>query len=113
MCRPTARAFPARLSVRWQDRGRASGRRICRIASGSQRGGSCGCSGLAALGDDLVKRALRTTIIVEKAPLSGSGAIVAGPAQGVLYPFRSEEHTSELQSLMRISYAVFCLITTP
>src|SRR3546814_4684415 len=24
-------------------------------------------------------------------------------------PFRSEEHTSELQSLMRISYAVFCL----
>src|SRR3546814_1735194 len=27
-----------------------------------------------------------------------------GPAR-----FRSEEHTSELQSLMRISYAVFCL----
>src|SRR3546814_3161849 len=26
-----------------------------------------------------------------------------------LYPGRSEEHTSELQSLMRISYAVFCL----
>src|SRR3546814_9788286 len=25
------------------------------------------------------------------------------------YGFRSEEHTSELQSLMRISYAVFCL----
>src|SRR3546814_4056541 len=24
---------------------------------------------------------------------------------------RSEEHTSELQSLMRISYAVFCMIT--
>src|SRR3546814_2727744 len=24
-------------------------------------------------------------------------------------PFRSEEHTSEIQSLMRISYAVFCL----
>src|SRR3546814_5197212 len=27
---------------------------------------------------------------------------------GVMVP-RSEEHTSELQSLMRISYAVFCL----
>src|SRR3546814_5615303 len=26
-----------------------------------------------------------------------------------LHPTRSEEHTSELQSLMRISYAVFCL----
>src|SRR3546814_8525468 len=25
------------------------------------------------------------------------------------YTLRSEEHTSELQSLMRISYAVFCL----
>src|SRR3546814_4331895 len=28
---------------------------------------------------------------------------------GVRYTSRSEEHTSELQSLMRISYAVFCL----
>src|SRR3546814_9349383 len=28
------------------------------------------------------------------------------------YGFRSEEHTSELQSLMRISYAVFCLQIT-
>src|SRR3546814_8404363 len=31
-------------------------------------------------------------------------ATVAGDSAG-----RSEEHTSELQSLMRISYAVFCL----
>src|SRR3546814_1282146 len=31
----------------------------------------------------------------------------AGPLR--LSPARSEEHTSELQSLMRISYAVFCL----
>src|SRR3546814_10511846 len=31
-------------------------------------------------------------------------------ANGVAVPLtRSEEHTSELQSLMRISYAVFCL----
>src|SRR3546814_5860325 len=28
---------------------------------------------------------------------------------GAQRPTRSEEHTSELQSLMRISYAVFCL----
>src|SRR3546814_1883591 len=33
-------------------------------------------------------------------------------AMGLGYRFeRSEEHTSELQSLMRISYAVFCLKT--
>src|SRR3546814_10048005 len=29
-----------------------------------------------------------------------------------LFSHRSEEHTSELQSLMRISYAVFCLKKT-
>src|SRR3546814_2674094 len=32
-----------------------------------------------------------------------------GPISPDSSPFRSEEHTSELQSLMRISYAVFCL----
>src|SRR3546814_7686670 len=35
--------------------------------------------------------------------------LVLGPADGDLPLGRSEEHTSELQSLMRISYAVFCL----
>src|SRR3546814_9238110 len=30
----------------------------------------------------------------------------------LIQPLRSEEHTSELQSLMRISYAVFCLKKT-
>src|SRR3546814_4626420 len=45
---------------------------------------------------------------------ASSSAWVAGrlpwtapPGSGI--PNRSEEHTSELQSLMRISYAVFCL----
>src|SRR3546814_1918850 len=33
----------------------------------------------------------------------------AGKPTGGSYSNRSEEHTSELQSLMRISYAVFCL----
>src|SRR3546814_5654773 len=33
---------------------------------------------------------------------------ITGPFDGIVQP-RSEEHTSELQSLMRISYAVFCL----
>src|SRR3546814_7882745 len=32
-----------------------------------------------------------------------------GNVEPVLRRARSEEHTSELQSLMRISYAVFCL----
>src|SRR3546814_5316306 len=34
------------------------------------------------------------------------------PRRGMLEGERSEEHTSELQSLMRISYAVFCLKKT-
>src|SRR3546814_1305219 len=33
----------------------------------------------------------------------------SAPASSVSGSPRSEEHTSELQSLMRISYAVFCL----
>src|SRR3546814_8916178 len=35
--------------------------------------------------------------------------IIAGARAGGINGIRSEEHTSELQSLMRISYAVFCL----
>src|SRR3546814_1265644 len=38
------------------------------------------------------------------APVPTTFRMRAGPRDG-----RSEEHTSELQSLMRISYAVFCL----
>src|SRR3546814_1499878 len=34
---------------------------------------------------------------------------VKGPSASQREKLRSEEHTSELQSLMRISYAVFCL----
>src|SRR3546814_3209560 len=37
------------------------------------------------------------------------GALDEPAAEEVVVEARSEEHTSELQSLMRISYAVFCL----
>src|SRR3546814_5489191 len=39
----------------------------------------------------------------------GDETISAQPCDKDRTFFRSEEHTSELQSLMRISYAVFCL----
>src|SRR3546814_6527586 len=45
---------------------------------------------------------------ITKIRLEIEGFAVAQAAQNVP-PERSEEHTSELQSLMRISYAVFCL----
>src|SRR3546814_6998988 len=35
--------------------------------------------------------------------------IIGNTVRTNLFQSRSEEHTSELQSLMRISYAVFCL----
>src|SRR3546814_9018569 len=41
--------------------------------------------------------------------LAGKSEVNANPADTADHPQRSEEHTSELQSLMRISYAVFCL----
>src|SRR3546814_6534570 len=84
----------------------------------------------AAQGEEKPERRLRQT--PEKEP-AGQGrddqgdADQAGPSQDApslptslvhllaaddladAQSFRSEEHTSELQSLMRISYAVFCL----
>src|SRR3546814_6833922 len=45
--------------------------------------------------------------------LSGRHRADARPAADAGRPLRSEEHTSELQSLMRISYAVFCLKQQP
>src|SRR3546814_1515424 len=45
--------------------------------------------------------------LMEKGVTFGSNELTILPPQNENY--RSEEHTSELQSLMRISYAVFCL----
>src|SRR3546814_7463936 len=42
-------------------------------------------------------------------PLSPEGRAELRRLVMETYDWRSEEHTSELQSLMRISYAVFCL----
>src|SRR3546814_6939099 len=44
----------------------------------------------------------------ERGRLSGIWSTAHSIGEGLTF-LRSEEHTSELQSLMRISYAVFCL----
>src|SRR3546814_5934029 len=41
----------------------------------------------------------------------GKTVTINRPREELFAFWRSEEHTSELQSLMRISYAVFCLKT--
>src|SRR3546814_9789998 len=48
---------------------------------------------------------------IRRSSILRSGVIASGPPsqQAGAVELRSEEHTSELQSLMRISYAVFCL----
>src|SRR3546814_1356113 len=61
------------------------------IERGRQRGAEC-----------VTRGALRQRQ-VERGAVAGALAVLVGMAP------RSEEHTSELQSLMRISYAVFCL----
>src|SRR3546814_846975 len=51
-----------------------------------------------------------TAMIRATGPWIDSSKDSNGASHGMLEPAaRSEEHTSELQSLMRISYAVFCL----
>src|SRR3546814_6063013 len=49
-----------------------------------------------------------TQVLTPKRSPAPSGQARSAPVAG-LRPPRSEEHTSELQSLMRSSYAVFCL----
>src|SRR3546814_7348816 len=64
-------------------------------------------SGLGFLSDTMLRN------LMSRAAMDGFQVAVhaigdAANAQ-LLGAIRSEEHTSELQSLMRISYAVFCL----
>src|SRR3546814_3300088 len=60
-------------------------------ASGNAAGSNAAASGAGAL------------------DAAGNVATTVNPGMVVKDAARSEEHTSELQSLMRISYAVFCL----
>src|SRR3546814_1986285 len=90
-------------------------------ASGKRRSGSGG--GAAAAERDDARRLVPVEVLVDEEEqrvgltqaVIGGGPEAAGDRQGRLLPghnqavHRSEEHTSELQSLMRISYAAFCL----
>src|SRR3546814_5369632 len=73
----------------------------CPACAGWQ--GGFGCCGSAPWRD----RFSRGRPSRPSALLQGRVAGLVGAHSGAMA--RSEEHTSELQSLMRISYAVFCL----
>src|SRR3546814_6101406 len=75
--------------------------------------GSSPTSAISALNASFSAPPERTARIADSSRPSASGdkASAARPSskKSCIQPSRSEEHTSELQSLMRISYAVFCL----
>src|SRR3546814_3778274 len=64
-----------------------------------------------AEGDEVISMSLlsHTAIAIETRDEYGRSVGAQRRLAGSDYEGRSEEHTSELQSLMRISYAVFCL----
>src|SRR3546814_7607345 len=72
----------------------------------------CGLEAVGKQGDDLFLHFLRPCLIMLpdghaiNALANSVLLVIIGPTVRMI---RSEEHTSELQSLMRISYAVFCL----
>src|SRR3546814_3267536 len=70
------------------------------IAVANPRGGPAGQKTCRQAGSDRARHDSRA----QGDPAQRAAVPQAGPD-------RSEEHTSELQSLMRISYAVFCLKT--
>src|SRR3546814_3171164 len=55
------------------------------------------------------ERPVQKGAIRHQSPLNTGLRFAAKASKARRKSFRSEEHTSELQSLMRISYAVFCL----
>src|SRR3546814_5222407 len=65
--------------------------------------------GPAMLGTTVVPDHLRPKLSQGCKPGSLYSDAAFGAPNASSFAFRSEEHTSELQSLMRISYAVFCL----
>src|SRR3546814_1248070 len=100
----TAPLFPYTPLFRARGAGGVAAARHARERAG--RAYECGDQARAGTGDRGFSRRLTSVGLCRTNPL-------AAPQQkdyiaGIMSHARSEEHTSELQSLMRISYAVFC-----
>src|SRR3546814_9771913 len=106
-CRDTALRWPARLSPVPQATSCNPQLEPCSSAA-MRASSSCSdalspCQTVTAAAC-LARLASQSASAASSSANTGRGATSAGQ--------RSEEHTSELQSLMRISYAVFCLKKT-
>src|SRR3546814_3095517 len=77
---------------------------VCCFAATCSQAGNCGCRArelrISKVPQNRSPNSIRPTATIERTNRIRNQTLVAR---------RSEEHTSELQSLMRISYAVFCL----
>src|SRR3546814_10246692 len=91
-------------------RTRCAGRSSARKASWCRDDGRSGdMSRVVVVGSFNVDHVWTTATLPRPGETLG-GRYATGPGgKGFNQAVRSEEHTSELQSLMRISYAVFCL----
>src|SRR3546814_7625954 len=73
-------------------------------SSSACRAGGCSLNRATRRGSASITSSVQPDTCSRHSPACGTC-----PASVAASPPRSEEHTSELQSLMRISYAVFCL----
>src|SRR3546814_1237681 len=88
------------------DSGRHNGPPCSAIPEGGKPAGASGPVDGCAGARGRLRRGLAVSRRIPAEDPHGSGGWLAGSDN---HCPRSEEHTSELQSLMRISYAVFCL----
>src|SRR3546814_2275640 len=86
---------------------------LCRVPADKTKGYALSCAGYSAALRlrSVVSRHSRNALhsVIQRHHVSGLGEEQPALDEGAGQQERSEEHTSELQSLMRISYAVFCL----
>src|SRR3546814_5521331 len=102
------------LFAGWPDRGQAgdglSGPGSRPLAAGALGGAGTGSAALVSATGDLARRPMAAATDADRCESRTDAATgTASRTRTGLGKTRSEEHTSELQSLMRSSYAVFCL----
>src|SRR3546814_6984711 len=108
-------AMVAALSAADNDRAVLDGqfdRSACGARSGAARSRAARAIGVVCIHRIQIMAHARSTKplqVVTTGKWTRVTAACSDPVGAVLHVLRSDEHTSELQSLMRISYAGFCL----
>src|SRR3546814_8661227 len=108
MSQPNALPVWSILVIAEHDKAHLRGATLNTVAAAQKIGGDVHVlvvgQGAQAIADQAAKLAGVAKVLLADGP-----ALADGLAENVAAQVRSEAHTSALQSLMRISYAVFCL----